>query len=38
MEYFNRFNRKKHFMTLLMWYELDKWTSDPGCQLKKDEK
>lgn len=38
MEYFNRFNREKHFMTLLMWYELDKWTSDPGCQLKTAEK
>ena len=38
MEYFNRFNREKHFMVLLLWYELDKWISDSGSQLKEKEK
>ena len=37
-EFFNRFNREKHFMVLLLWYDIDRWINDPGCQLKDEEK
>lgn len=37
MNYFTRFNRDKHFIMLHLWYVLDKWVKDTGCQLTNTE-
>lgn len=38
MMYFNRFNREQHFFMLHLWYVVDAWIKDPGCQLTAGEK
>lgn len=38
MKFFTRFNRDKQFMMLHLWYVLETWLQDPGCQLTKSEK
>lgn len=38
MKYFTRFNRDMHFVMLHLWYLIDKWLKDKGCQLLPKEK
>lgn len=38
MEYLNRANRENHFLMLHLWYVVDRWTKDKGCQLTPGEK
>ena len=38
MDYFNRFNRENHFLMLHLWYVVDKWIKNQGCQLLPGEK